>query len=59
MGKKTNPSLVKICDIKDTAYDPIAKSLRKYIKDEKIKGKIPAVAGIMAANYCIDKIINT
>lgn len=43
MGKKLNPSLVKICDIKDTSYDPLAKSLRKYIKDEKIKGKVPCI----------------
>ena len=33
MGKKLNPSLVKICDIKDTSYDPLAKSIRKYFKD--------------------------
>lgn len=81
MGKKLNPTLVKICDLKDTSYDPIAKSLRKYVKEEKIKGKIPcifseekpintdnkivasmimvpAVAGILAANYVINKIIN-
>lgn len=40
MGKKLNPSLVQICDIKDTSYDPLAKSLRKYVKDEHIKGKV-------------------
>ncbi|MGN1312535.1 MAG: ThiF family adenylyltransferase [Bacilli bacterium] len=80
MGKKINPSLVKICDIKDTEYDPIAKELRKYIKDNHIKGKIPcifsnekpitndkkiiasmtpvpAVAGIYAAYYIINNII--
>lgn len=43
MGKKLNPSLVRICDIKDTSYDPLAKSLRKYVKDEKIRGKVPVV----------------
>jgi len=82
MGKKLNPKLVKICDIKDTSYDPLAKSLRKYVKEEKIKGKVPcifseekpistdenivssmimvpAVAGMLAAHYVIDKIINT
>lgn len=84
MGKKIDPSLVKICDIRDTSYDPLAKSIRKYIKDENIKGKVncvfspekpivnntnnevissmmmvPAVAGIIAANYCIDNIINS
>ena len=60
----------------------MAKALRKYIKDEKIKRKIPCIfseeipikadnnviasmmmvpstAGIMAAYYVIDKIINT
>lgn len=43
MGKRLDPSKVKICDIKDTSYDPLAKSLRKYVKDEKIKGKVPVV----------------
>ena len=80
MGKKINPSLVKICDIKDTEYDPIAKELRKYIRDNHIKCKIPcifsnekpitndkkiiasmtpvpAVAGIYAAYYIINNII--
>lgn len=83
MGKKLNPALVKICDIRDTSYDPLAKSLRKYVKDEKIKGRVPcifssekpitnkdskvvssmmmvpATAGIIAAYYVVDKIINT
>ena len=82
MGKKLNPTLVKICDIRETNYDPIAKSLRKYVKDEKIKGKVmcifspekqikneenvvssmmmvPSTAGIYAAYYVIDNIINT
>lgn len=80
MGKRLNPSLIKICDIKDTSYDPLAKALRKYAKDEKIKSKIPCIfsseipnnsdkntiasmmlvpstAGILAAYYVIDKII--
>lgn len=83
MGKKLNPSLVKICDIRDTSYDPLAKSLRKYVKDENVEEKVPcifssekpitnrenntvssmmmvpSVAGILAAYYVIDKIINT
>lgn len=83
MGKKINPSLVRICDIRDTSYDPLAKALRKYVKDENIKGKVPCIfsnekpivnkeskvvssmmlvpstAGVLAAYYCIDKIINS
>ncbi len=43
MGKKIDITKIKICDIKDTSYDPIAKSLRKYIKDEKIRGKVMCV----------------
>lgn len=43
MGKKLNPSLVKICDIRETSYDPLAKALRKYVKDENIKGKVPCI----------------
>lgn len=43
MGKRLNPSRIKICDIRDTSYDPIAKILRKYVKDENIKGKVMCV----------------
>ena len=43
MGKKLDITKIKICDIKDTSYDPIDKSLRKYIKDEKIRGKVMCV----------------
>lgn len=43
MGKRMDPSKVKICDITDTSYDPLAKSLRKFVKDEHILGKVPCV----------------
>lgn len=43
MGKRLDPSKVLIGDIRDTSYDAIAKILRKYIKDEKIKGKVPCI----------------
>ena len=42
-GNKIDPSMLKIMDIRDTSYDPIAKKIRKYISDNKIKGKIPVV----------------
>lgn len=44
MGKKLDPSKISICDIRDTNYDPLAKALRKYIKDNNIKGSIPCVS---------------
>ena len=43
MGKRIDPNKIKICDITDTSYDPLAKSLRKFVKDEHICGKVPCV----------------
>lgn len=42
-GNKINPSLLEITDISKTSYDPIAKKIRKYLKDNKIYGKVPVV----------------
>lgn len=42
-GNKLDPTLLKIEDIKKTSYDPIAKKIRKYLKDNNIKGKVPVV----------------
>lgn len=39
-GNKLNPSKFKITDIRKTNYDPLAKILRKFIKDENIKEKV-------------------
>ena len=44
MGKKLDPSKVKVSDIRDTNYDPLAKALRKYVKDEKIRDKVICVS---------------
>ena len=40
MGKKMDPSKIKITTLSKTSYDPIAKRLRKYIKDNNIKEDI-------------------
>ena len=42
-GKKFHPELLEITDLSKTSYDPLAKTLRKLLKDEHIKGKIPVV----------------
>ena len=42
-GNKLEPSKISIKDIRKTSYDPIAKKLRKMIKDERIKDKIMVV----------------
>jgi tRNA A37 threonylcarbamoyladenosine dehydratase len=42
-GNKMDPSRLKIMDVRKTSYDPIAKIIRKMVKDEKIKGKVMVV----------------
>lgn len=43
-GKKLNPELLKIKELSKTSYDPIAKKMRKYVKDNHIKEKIYVVS---------------
>lgn len=43
-GKKMHPELLEITTLDKTQYDPIAKILRKYVKDEKINKKIKVVS---------------
>lgn len=42
-GNKFDPSRLKIMDIRKTTYDPIAKILRKFVVDNKIKYKVMVV----------------
>lgn len=56
-GNKMDPSKLKIMDIRKTSYDPIAKKIRKMIKDEKINGKVMVVCSDEAAKVKIDKDI--
>lgn len=77
-GNKMHPEMLEINDIRKTEYDPIAKIIRKMVKEEKITKKIPVVfskekpiikekigsnafvpaaAGILAASYVINKIL--
>lgn len=42
-GNKIDPNLLEIADISKTSYDPIAKRIRKYLKDNGIHDKVPVV----------------
>lgn len=42
-GNKLNLTELEITDIRKTSYDPIAKKVRKYLKDNQIKESIPVV----------------
>ncbi len=56
-GNKMDPSKLKIMDIRKTNYDPLAKKLRKMVRDEKIKGKINVVCSDEQPNVKINKKI--
>mgnify|MGYP003303105962 CR=1 FL=1 len=43
LGNRMNGTKVQIMDLKNTAYDPVAKILRQYIRKEKINKKIVVV----------------
>lgn len=43
MGNKVDPTKIEIMEINKTSYDPIAKVIRKMIRDEKINTKIMTV----------------
>lgn len=43
-AKKMDPSRLKIMDIRKTNYDPIAKRIRKMVKEKKINQKIMVVS---------------
>lgn len=56
-GNKMDPSKLKIVDIRKTSYDPIAKKIRKMVKDEKINKKIMVVCSDERPKVKINKYI--
>lgn len=42
-ANKIDPSKFQISTLEKTSYDPLAKVLRKKVKDNRLKGKIPVV----------------
>ena len=38
-----DPSKLEIIDIRKTEYDPLAKVIRKMVRDENIKCKVPVI----------------
>lgn len=42
-GNRLDPGKLYVTDIRKTDYDPLARILRKWVKDEKITAKIPVL----------------
>lgn len=45
-GNKFDPSLLRIMDIRKTFNDPLARILRKWVKDNHIKDKVPVLCSL-------------
>ena len=56
-GNKMDPSKLKIMDIRKPSYDPLAKRIRKMVKDEKINGKVMVVCSDEKGKVKIEKEI--
>lgn len=66
MGNKLDPTKIEIIDIRKTSYDPIAKIIRKMVKDEKINAKVMTVCstekpiknnhGIISSNAIVPSV---
>ena len=58
-GNKMDPTKLEILDLRKTSYDPIAKILRKMVKEEHIKGKIPVICSTEVPKKVKGKIAST
>ena len=56
-GNRIDPSKLEITEIKKTSYDPIAKKIRKFLKDNNIHKKLSVCFSQEIPNKKIDKII--
>lgn len=57
MGNKLDPSKIALVELSKTSYDPIAKSLRKMMKDERINGKVMTVCSTESPKKIKEKVI--
>lgn len=58
-GNKLDPSKLEIMDIRKTSYDPLAKRIRKMVKDENIKGKVMVICSREEPKKIEGKIIGS
>lgn len=56
-GKRLDPSKLEITTLDKTSYDPIAKILRKFVRDEHLKGKVPVLVSKEQPLHTNSKVI--
>ncbi len=57
MGNKLDPSKLSIMELKNTSYDPLARRLRKLVKDSRLSGKVMVVASTEEKKISEEKTI--
>lgn len=55
-GNKFDPTRLEIIDVRKTSYDPIAKIIRKMVKDERINSKIMVICSTEKPVKTKDKV---
>lgn len=58
-GNRFNPLNLVIRDIRETSYDPIARILRKWLKDEQIYNKIDVVTSLEHPQKLNNKVVGS
>ena len=58
-GRKTHPELLKVCDIRETSYDPLAKKIRLFVKQNNIKSKVMVVSSTEKPKEITDNTVSS
>ncbi len=58
-GNKLDPTKLKITNIWDTSYDPLAKKIRKYLRDKNINSKVMVISSSEKPLNISSKIISS
>ncbi|MBR4261990.1 MAG: tRNA threonylcarbamoyladenosine dehydratase [Bacilli bacterium] len=58
-GNKFHPELLEITDIRKTINDPLAKIIRKYVKDNRINDKIMVLSSREVPVHINDRVVGS
>ena len=58
-GNKFHPELLEIVDIRKTTNDPIAKIIRKYIKDNRTNDKVMVLSSKEVPKHINDRVVGS
>ena len=59
MANKMDPTKIEIVDVRKTISDPLARTIRKYVKDNNIKSKIMVVSSSEVPKKMTDSVLGS